>query len=318
MGAAPRCSLLRWVLLHGRRWGGRRCGEGKPKAWLLGLRCPPSHPATTPCDLEEESFACADQSPIPLRALKPRRSTTLVGGSGEVQEVIDQWSLFAKREERFDWWKGITEFDVDCHHLRGSEEGLGRGSGGGAKKKRGEGEVFEHEIPKEEWPEWVNQDREEFEKIVRSGGLRVLSLEESREVKERLRKEGKINRILPSRMVRRYKPAEAPGLPRTKKSRFCIRGDRDPDAAHLSRFAPTVTTSTGDDPGGSEQRIQRGSRRSEVSLYPKSSPMSWTRSFVLQVQWRKHAWSTSRADSRNQTGLLRVMRCTFTLASHPG
>ena len=121
------------------------------------------------------------------------------------------------------------------------EEGLGKGSGG--KKKRGEGEIFEHEIPKEEWPEWVNQDREEFEKIVRSGGLRILSLEESREVKERLRKEGKINRILPSRMVRRYKPAEAPGLPRTKKSRFCIRGDRDPDAAHLSRFAPTVTTS---------------------------------------------------------------------------
>ncbi len=187
--------------------------------------------------------SCGDQSPIPLRALKPRRSTTLVSGSGETREVVDQWSLFSKREERFEWWKGITEFEVDCHFLKGYEESLSKGQGKGGKKKRGEGEIFEHEIPKEEWPEWVNQDREEFEKIVKSGGLRILSLEESRKVKERLRIEGKTNRILPSRMVRRYKPAEAPGLPRTKKSRFCIRGDRDPDAAHLSRFAPTVTTS---------------------------------------------------------------------------
>ena len=43
--------------------------------------------------------------------------------------------------------------------------------------------------------------------------------------------------------MRRYKPGDGPGQPRTKKSRFCIRGDRDPDAAYLSRFAPTVTTS---------------------------------------------------------------------------
>lgn len=180
----------------------------------------------------------SEQSPVPLRALRSKRRTTLVMGRGETQEVVDQWSLFSKREERFDWWKGITEFEVDGYYLKGHAEGPGAG-----KKKRGEGEVFEHEIPKEEWPEWVNQDREEFDKIVKSGGLRILSLEESRVVKENLRKEGRLNRILPSRMVRRYKPAEAPGLPRTKKSRFCIRGDRDPDAAQLSRFAPTVTTS---------------------------------------------------------------------------
>lgn len=80
--------------------------------------------------------------------------------------------------------------------------------------------MSEHEIPKKEWPDWVSQDREEFGKIVRGGGLRIFSV-----------KEGRLNRILPSRMVRRYKPAEAPGLPRTKKSRFCIRGDQDPDAS---------------------------------------------------------------------------------------
>ena len=134
-----------------------------------------------------------------------------------------------------EFWKGITEFQVDEYYLQ-QGEAL-------SKRKRGEGEVFPHEIPKEEWPEWEVQDKEEFGKITGSGALRVLSLEESREVTGRLKKEGKLNRILPSRMVRRHKPGDVPGAPRTKKSRFCIRGDRDPDAIFLSRFAPTVTTS---------------------------------------------------------------------------
>ena len=69
-----------------------------------------------------------------------------------------------------------------------------------------------------------------------SGALRVLSVEESRAVKKELEASGKQDRILPSRMVRRYKPGEKPGAPRTRKSRFCIRGDRDPDAIHLNRF----------------------------------------------------------------------------------
>ena len=179
--------------------------------------------------------AAAEASPIPLRAIKKSRLTTWVKSDGEVEKKQDEWSLFSKREERFEWWKGITEFRVDEHYLQsGSTAG---------KKKRGEGEIFPHEIPAEEWPAWVQQDTEEFDKIVKSGGLRVLSVEESREVREKLKGQGKLNRILPSRMVRRYKPGEGPGAPRTRKSRFCIRGDRDPDAAFLSRFAPTVTTS---------------------------------------------------------------------------
>ena len=163
---------------------------------------------------------------------------------------------------------------MDGYYLKGYEEGPGK-AGAGSKKKRGEGEVFEHEIPKEEWPDWVKQDREEFEKIVKSGGLRILSIEESRAVREGLRKEGRLNRILPSRMVRRYKPAEAPGLPRTKKSRFCIRGDRDPDAASLSRFAPTVTTSNLQVmiQAAVKQRVQRSCGGPKVSLHAESSPM---------------------------------------------
>ena len=180
----------------------------------------------------------AEGSPIPLRALGKGRRTIMVRANGEEEKVEDEWSLFAKREEKRSWWKGITEFPVDQHFLLHT-----RADSGPGKKKRGEGEVFPHEIKPEEWPEWEVQDREEFQKIVRSGALRVLSLEESRAVKARLKAEGKANRILPSRMVRRYKPGEGPGAPRSLKSRFCIRGDCDPDAASLERFAPTVTTS---------------------------------------------------------------------------
>ena len=176
----------------------------------------------------------ASENPIPLRAVRKKRTTTKLE-----EVVVDEWSLFATKEEKHGWWRGITEFPIDMHFLQTG----GFQQGPGAKKKRGEGEVFPHEISEEEWPKWKVQDREEFQKIVESGALRVLSVEESRQVKKRLAEEGRSNRILPSRMVRRYKPGDGPGMPRTLKSRFCLRGDCDPDAISLARFAPTVTTS---------------------------------------------------------------------------
>ena len=176
--------------------------------------------------------------PVPLRALKKGRRTQWKDATGKVEHVEDEWSLFTAKEERIAWWKGITEFKVDAHYLANAEK-----QATGTKKKRGEGEVFPHEIPAAEWPEWRKQDEEEFKKIVESGALRVLSVEESKQVWERLKAEGKTDRVIPSRMVRRYKPGEGPGAARIKKSRFCIRGDRDPDILSLSRFAPTVTTS---------------------------------------------------------------------------
>eukprot|EP00435_Cladocopium_sp_Y103_P059905 s740_g21.t1 len=181
--------------------------------------------------------AQAEASPVPLRALRKQRKTLRKLSDGTEAELEDEWSLFCAKEERLTWWKGVTEFSVDPHFLVASNKEHG------PKKKRGEGEVFPHEIPDAEWPEWRKQDAEEFQKIVDSGALRILSVEESREVRKQLEATGKLNRIIPSRMVRRYKPGEGPGAPRSFKSRFCIRGDKDPDILSLARFAPTVTTS---------------------------------------------------------------------------
>ena len=211
--------------------------------------------------------AQAEESPVPLRSLKSERLTRRLEKDGEERVVSDEWSLFSRLEEKFNWWKGITEFKVDPHFLHVATEAAGPNM----KKKRGEGEVFPHEIEKEEWPLWQKQDQEEFGKIVESGALRVLSLEESRAVKERLKKEGKLDRVLPSRMVRRYKPGDAPGAPRTRKSRFCIRGDKDPrcnPTSEICSYGYHIKFASLDS-GGSEQRLPWRSGRSQVGLLSK-------------------------------------------------
>lgn len=42
--------------------------------------------------------------------------------------------------------------------------------------------------------------------------------------------------------MRRWKPSEQPGEAPSRKSRWCVRGDRDPDLLSLERYSPTVTT----------------------------------------------------------------------------
>ena len=90
--------------------------------------------------------------------------------------------------------------------------------------------------------EWKVADLEEWKKMTSTPAVRVLDVEESRKVRNSLKKEGKLDRILPTKIARRYKPAEQPGEPAVKKSRLCIRGDLDPDILSLERFAPTVNT----------------------------------------------------------------------------
>ena len=144
------------------------------------------------------------------------------------------------------WWKGCTEFS-----LKEEEGGLRQlqklevwvsstptSQGGGNLSQ----EVDLSKEDNKDLEEWRMEDKSEFEKIQRSQAIQVLSPEESRRVRAALKEEGKENRILPSRMARRYKPAEQPGVPPSKKSRLCIRGDKDPDILELERFSPTVNT----------------------------------------------------------------------------
>ena len=133
-------------------------------------------------------------------------------------------------------WIGYTEFQV--------KNGVDRVKVGTALlANRGSDEVREEDIKPEDWGAWRVADGEEWSKVVGSGAVIPLSEEESLEVEKQLRECHQKDRILPSRIVRRWKPSEQPGVPPSMKSRWCIRGDKDPDLLSLDRYAPTVTTS---------------------------------------------------------------------------
>lgn len=110
-----------------------------------------------------------------------------------------------------------------------------------AEKRRADDVDMRKESQKD-LEEWRESDAAEWQKIVESGAVKVLSPEESRKVKSELQKQSKSNRILPTKIARRYKPSEQPGTPATKKSRLCLRGDKDPDILDLEKFSPTVNT----------------------------------------------------------------------------
>ena len=157
---------------------------------------------------------------------------------GKQRMFEDEWSWLEERRPLRNWWKGVTEFKVDVSLIEVNQ------SWATHVKRRGEGELYDHEIPPEEREAWDQEDRNEWQKILKSGAVKVLSPEESRKVMEDLRKRGEENRVIPSRMVRRRKPSEKVGEEPTRKSRWCLRGDKDPDILELERFAPTVATSS--------------------------------------------------------------------------
>ena len=168
-------------------------------------------------------------------ALMPRRlklrQSYMVTEDGKVDKVNDLW--FKERKNTCKTkhaWVGFTVFSNKEVNIENFV----------ATKARGQGEVFEHEISAAEWPAWRKTDRGEWDKVVATGAIKVLSLERSREIRNGPER----SRIVPSRMVRRWKPADQPGSPDVMKSRWCLRGDRDPDLLDLDRHAPTLNTTS--------------------------------------------------------------------------
>ena len=79
-------------------------------------------------------------------------------------------------------------------------------------------------------------DHSEWDAIHGTGSVRVLSEKESKKVREAMPE-----RILSSRMVRRWNPIA--GVNQFKaKSRWCVHGHQDVDAPSLKTFSPTPTT----------------------------------------------------------------------------
>ena len=173
--------------------------------------------------------------PIDPKCLEPSCFKIQEFESGDVRWERGWW-----RSEKDDsgpkrFWTGFTQFRVkdkvkDAEiktHLVASKSS---------------DEVHEKDIKPEEWPEWQVADGEEWNKVASTNAVKALSVEESMEIEKQLKEAGRSQRIMPSRMVRRWKPAELPGEPPSRKSRWCVRGDKDPDLMMLERYAPTANT----------------------------------------------------------------------------
>ena len=176
--------------------------------------------------------------PVPLQELDGSRHTMmnfLVNRSS--QECQDTWTERQRPIQR-DWWTGTSVFNLKT---KATNEEIAAMEVLATEKRRSDDVDMRKENPKD-LEEWKVADREEWDKVTATAAVRLLSLEESRQVRLELKAQGKLNRILPTKIARRYKPAEQPGEPTTKKSRLCIRGDLDPDILSLERFSPTVNT----------------------------------------------------------------------------
>eukprot|EP00434_Breviolum_minutum_P028536 symbB.v1.2.025243.t2/scaffold2441.1/size78965/1 len=164
-----------------------------------------------------------------------------LGGAEFFQVEEDAWveERPQPKVEKSSWWKGYTEFVVKEEAW--TEENRQRIAAFVGEKK-GQDEVDPRREDEEGQKAWKVADRSEWDKVVGSGAVEVMSLAESRKIREELKKDGKESRILPTKVARRYKPAEPPGQPPTRKSRLCLRGDLDPDILELERFSPTINT----------------------------------------------------------------------------
>lgn len=177
-------------------------------------------------------------TPVPIRQIQRNRVTFLTQRDGkEERREEDEWSTQEGKRSQGIWWTGRTEFQIQKE-----EQKRGETLEVWVTDRKNSDEVDLIQEPAEAQEGWRLADAAEWEKIRQSGAVKILSIEESQRVKTQLAKEGKIDRILPTRMLRRYKPAEQPNEPPTKKSRLCIRGDKDPDIYDLERFSPTVST----------------------------------------------------------------------------
>jgi hypothetical protein len=182
--------------------------------------------------------------PVKLSEVEGRRRTTRrCGQQGQEEMEEDEWQNPEKtrKEAGRRSWKGHTDFFLTSQP-KNSDNPIEKGMKCWLADRRRPEEVDLRFENKEALEGWKQADLAEWRKLVDSKAVKVLSLEESLRLREELKDKGQLKRILPSRMLRKYKHADQPGEPAAQKSRLCIRGDQDPDLLNLDRFSPTINT----------------------------------------------------------------------------
>ena len=102
---------------------------------------------------------------------------------------------------------------------------------------RSSDEVYPKHLSPDERAAFEIADSAEWKAIVDSGSVKVLDSE----VANMIRKE-QPDRVINSRMARRLKPQDGTFQKPKAKSRWCVLGHQDPDAADMFTYAPTPQT----------------------------------------------------------------------------
>ena len=103
---------------------------------------------------------------------------------------------------------------------------------------RSSNEVHPKHLSPDERVAFEIADSAEWRAIVESGSVKVLDSEAA----DTVRRE-RPDRVINSRMVRRLKPQEGTFQKPKAKSRWCVLGHQDPDAADMFTYTPTPQTS---------------------------------------------------------------------------
>ena len=157
---------------------------------------------------------------------------------GNITNVDDDTALsylHAIDEARQDMgWSGCFETYLNgTHELNFKIQNNVLTSDGSFLASRGS-EISLKKLSADEKAQFQAADEAEWDAITSTGAVKVKSLEESQLIRRRLP-----DRIVLSRLVRRWKPQEGTFAPPKAKSRWCVRGFEDPDAPDLKVYAPT-------------------------------------------------------------------------------
>ena len=106
------------------------------------------------------------------------------------------------------------------------------------EKRRGRKEIFRHELSECHMSRLKAARRKEWNKIISSGAMRVLSVEESNHIRQNPQTR---KRLLKSRFVYTKTDDEPLNEETDLKARWCVRGYLDPDLLSRDTEAPTLS-----------------------------------------------------------------------------
>ena len=186
---------------------------------------------------------------VNLADLASTRSTHMVSKGGSCESQDDDWKAMKPSKRAPSKWRGHSDFYLTSRAAKQLRKSATESFRGFCLEPRvaevykiASDEVQGRDIGEDEREEWRQADAEEWAKIVASGAVKVLTSQESAKYLQKLKAEGKQDRVLGSRIVRRRKPGEQPGEAPTRKSRWVVKGFEDPDILELDRYCPTVVT----------------------------------------------------------------------------